>query len=437
MCSGVDGACGSVGDGCGHLLSCPCEAGAITTFFVADAGSRWFALGYGQQLHVIHALVDQAYWLFYLDDTAGVIKAARSPDGTSWSPAGDISLPAGPWTMRDGYSFSVAYEASGGQDFVHVVANVAATDGGAPDQLPFQTFHIRTPIMDGVLGASTSAVLDRVLGGVGAPCPNDGPATIVTSSGVYDVTAWIQRELPDGGFATCQNNVYSAAADLAGGFSPQGYFVAQPAPGYNYSHQLIDLHDGGLMLLFPDQPDPDHIFDFQTMGWVVSSGLETPLDGGDTPSAELFAGAAYGSLDDWAACWLSDDDVQLVRHAFDTRGTPEVVWNQAEYTGATGGWTSLATAALGGPSPENVGLALMTDTSGNMLVASVAIDAGTGPAVQVAQQSSPGVWTVVWQSPGAAASLVGSGCGGDKPLVFWTETVGQGYVIMGADLSKL
>ncbi len=419
------------------------DAGALSTAISARTiatNALVFATGFSSQNHVIFAEGDQRYWVFYVDATQRAIKTRVSKDFVTWAEGTSLPLKGAANTVTDGNNFSVAYAWLGGVDVVHVIANTIA-----PEPAETETIHLRTTISGGALTAPVTVVLPATsttgpTGTSGFNCPEDGPVTLVTSTGrVLDVTAWTGHS----GVTTCDSNVYRSTtvdtgASFGTAFDRDRYLIT--VPGYTFAHQLVELPTKGVLLGWPDQDEQGPNNDlriFSAVDWWLS-----PFVGGDgsgtfpDASAHVFESAGGQSgFDDWAMCRLTDSDVHMVRHVFSAAVTTNVSdFQEVRFDGTR--WSS---ATPPGPvaGTSNTGVVLLSDADPSHGMLAIAI--GTDNALHIAKWTTAGGWRVLPSFPGSTKrqSLSGSGCGGAHPQVFWTEGSSAPFTLLGADLSAL
>ena len=409
-------------------------SGSLSPFtVVADAGSNAYPVGYGEQLHSVYAMTSNTYWLFYPGPTNTQISTAISTAAkpTMFTAGPSITVPDG-YALTDGYSFSVAYTNLGAEDVVHFVAD-GTTAGN------YQAIHFRAAISGTSLAVTPGSVVSLATTTKGGSCTNDGPATVVASDGtVYDVTAWTDHSAQD---TSCDTDVYTSTSKENGtlfptSFTYSGYYVSNP--GYDYSHALVGLRTSpSVLVAFPDQ-DNAALSDFGSMGWAFSSTFtiaKTFL----SPSVELFTSLdMLNSVDDWAACVMSDTDVRIVRHVTASAGGDPTTFEEADYNGTA--WSISASPPPDVTSGVDTGLVLLNSSAspGTMLVATI----DTSGSIEVARSTAAGRWSTNLASTGAhRQSLSGSGCvQSPRPLIFWTEPTATGsssFKIMGADLTSL
>jgi hypothetical protein len=408
---------------------------ALTSSAVVSVGTKATAAGFGYQQHVARAENDQRYWLFYVDDTAGVIKTMTSSDLTTWSPGAAISLTAG-FTLADGNNFSVAYANRANVDVFHLVANAKSGSRTA-------ALHIRATLDAGALTASAPSILPDTdtASGANSPgdCPQEGPTTLVTGDGrVFDVTAWMDHTGPT---TWCDTNIYLAPGTENGtswnsaAFTHDGYFIV--VPGLGYAHALVDLPQAGNVLaLWPDE-DTTSLPTYNGVGWALSPTFDGGAPGtpGIVGSNELFADSGtIASYNDWSVCRLSDTDVHVIRHVMTDAGLGGGTDSFQEMVFDGGTWQAVP------PPPSvagawNSGLVLLSDLdpADGLLMVTL----GSDHTLNVARWTSSMPWTSVATLPGGTprTSLSGTGCSSAHPLVFWIEGSTPTFTLMTADLS--
>jgi hypothetical protein len=413
--------------------------GSAAVGTVATVGSKVLSTGFGYQLHTVYAENDGRYWVFYVDDATGVIRARASADLVTWS---DTSLSLGTGNaLADGSDFSVTYANLGGTDVVHVVANTQMASA-----IQYATLHLRATISGGSLTQTQTVTLPDTTGNGAAgssagSCPQAGPATVVSADGhVYDVTAWTGHPS-----TTCDTNVYRSSGSDVGtswsgtSFAHDGYYVSVPT--FAFSHDLVSLPGAGVvMAVWPDEDNSAETL-FDSFGWDLSSsfdGAGGPGSSGTFPTAsnEVFYGAGtVASYDDWALCRLSDTDVHLVRHVVSAGGSALDAFEEARFDGAH--WQVQASVPPAARGLSNTGVVLLSDPdpTHGMLLVTIGLD----DALDIARWRPATGWTQLPSVPGSAQrqSLAGSGCGNARPRVLWTEGSSAPYVIREADLSAL
>jgi hypothetical protein len=438
--SGSDSAAADASRDSAAVDSAPSQNdGSLTPSTVVAVGSKAFSTGFGYQLHLVFAQNDGRYWLFYVDDTPGVIETLASPDLVTWAAQAPVTLATG-YSLDDGDDFSVAYGNLGGTDVVHIVANSVASGR-------YTAFHIRATIQGGALTAALPVALpdtdsNTSSGSSGGSCPQAGPATIIASDGhVYDVTAWTGHPAES---TTCDTNIYlspgvdTGASWNPGAFSHDGYFVS--VPKYAFAHDLVDLPEAGVVLaVWPDE-DNSGVTEFDSIDWALSPSFAGGGPGmtGTYPVAsdELFAGlGTTASYDDWSMCRLTDTDVHVMRHVTSAAGNSVGAFQEVVYNGST--WQAPASVPAAVSGLTNTGVVLLSDANpaDGLLLVTIGIDNSLG----VSKRGSTGSWTPIASIPGTAQrqSLGGSGCGNAHPAIFWTEGAATPYTLKRADLSSL
>jgi hypothetical protein len=410
---------------------------ALIPALVTTAGAKAFATGFGYELHLVFAQNDGRYWFFYVDDTAGVIETATSPDLGTWTAGTPIALASG-YSLADGNDFSVAYANLGGTDVVHIAANCVNAGN-------YAAFHLRATIAAGMLTAGAPVVLPHTdsngdAGSSAGTCPQAGPATVVAADGhVFDVTAWTGHPS-----TTCDTNIYrSPAVDTGATWDPSpfthdGYYVS--VPSYAYSHDLVSLPEAGVvMAVWPDE-DNQGLTLFDSFGWALSPSFAGGGPGttgvNPDPTKELFNGtSATSSYNDWSVCRLADTDVHVVRHVTAPAGNSVSAFEEVVYNGAT--WQTTAPPPPAVTSLANDGVVLVGDGTAahGMLLVTIGID----NALNIAKWTSGGTWAQVRTIAGSAPrqSLGGTGCGSPHPTVYWTEGASAPYAISRVELTSL
>jgi hypothetical protein len=410
---------------------------------VANPGAKVRSTGFGEQLHVIYAQNDRRFWLFYVDDNNGFIQTRASVDLVTWTSEQSASL--GSATVLDGNNFSVGYANVSGADVVHIAANTVPAGGG------YATVDVRAVIAGGALTASVPQMLPNTTAGGG--CDWDAPIALVRSDGrVYEVTAWSDHSAVHTG---CDTNIFrSTALDTGGaswtsGFDYDGYYVS--VPDHAYTHDLVDLPNTGLVLaLWPDEDYNTDVTLMDTVDWALSNTWDggAPDATGVFPveSEELFYGMGQtAGSNDWAACRLTDQEVHLVRHvaavppdAAAPRPVDAAVvatFQELVFGGVI--WqpgSSGAPPAV--PSPADTGVVLVSDA--NPAHGFILATVGTDDSIDMTKWTSAGGWVALPPVPGSAQrqSLAGTGCGSERPALFWVEGTGS-YAIMSMDVGAL
>lgn len=409
----------------------PLDGGVTPFAIVSGSGVTPYSIGYGEQLHLIYAKNDHAYWLFYFDAaTPGAFAATWSPDLVTWSSPTHLALPPND-TLADGYSFSVAYVADGTTDAVHIVADTRVSGSG------YQAVHVRATLSGHAVAQLSSVSLPSATNG--ASCYNDGPTTLVTASGtVYDVTAWADHTSLG---TNCDTDIFRSSVNEPAWsgtttFSEVGYFPS--VPGYAYSHDLVALPDAGSVLaVFPDQ-DTDGETNFASMGTALSGKFPASEPNGTylDASAEPFAASnSYASYNDWSVWRLADKNVHVVRHAFPSGGSTPDAFEEVIFDGQA--WTPVPVPPPAVPSPDNSGVVLLGDCNPAHGMLLVTLD--TSSALQIAKSPAPGAWsTRNLVVPGSnRLQVAGGGCVNGKAILLFTQGTASAYSILGADLTSL
>jgi hypothetical protein len=393
---------------------------------IASVGGGFFPLGNASQVHVIYAQNDQRVWVFYLADDSYSILTMTSSDLKTWT-AGDPVVLSEP-TSGFGNNFSLAYANLGNTDVVHLVVSEALPgDGGFFGETVHLRMAITGPAGAGHLGNPT--MTSFIVNGEGNDI--DGPATVVTSTGVVvDATGRDNDEPTQGDMDIWQSSLPDeGGTSWSSVFTQKGYY---PVSGETSAHQLIALSEGGVVGAWADDGNES----YSRVSWQQSfSGL---WNADPTSPGSIFAildGGASVTVDynSWSLCRLTDTEIHAMAHVSVGSGAP-TSFAHAIFDGTT--WqTAPAPGDLTGDAFNGMVLVSDVDPTDGMLA--VATSNNTSQ-LNVAKwiPGSPGSWTA-WRTFTSTDPsfkwIAGSGCGNLRPSVFWVDTATQMFV--GADVS--
>jgi hypothetical protein len=405
-----DGAAADAGD----AADAEAQAPPTEIVLLGDAGSVAAVTGNAQETHLVFATNSSRWWLFYIDDNVNVLETMSSPDLLTWTPGAALPLPVG--NAGEGRNVSVAYQAFGTTDVLHIATSLL-------EGVSRSVYETRATVVGDAITFGTPIALpytnntsDADADDCGGP---DGPSVAIGADGhVYVVTAWNNQE------SNCNSTVYTSTGIETGVSSITAFTTAAPqnydVSNATFTHQILAFASN-IMLVGWDSGDMTNVqWADETAGAWQS---QNPLFMASTPQL----------ANDWSMCRIDDDHVYAVRRrAAPTDGGdgPSSVYELAVWDSASSGWIPGTPPASDPGSPGNGVVLLAHGTT--LLAAAIGTDLLGSVRYATYEGGTWSAWTNITTTSAARHYLAGSGCGDlAHPTLLWTEGTGAPYSIAG------
>lgn len=386
-----------------------------------STGAVATATGLAQQHHVVFAVHDRRYWLFYIDDDATKLKTKVSSNLADWTDGASFVLPVE--HGFDGRNFSVAYTNRGGSDVVHIVfAHHSGTSG-----IVRRVFHTRAVIASGAITFGVPVQISSLDAGVGDNgCDPDGPSLALDGMGyVHDVTGWWTDETNEMycDYVEFRSDEPDDGTTFGNTFTKQGFMGAHGAAN---AHVIVKLDTNELLAGFEYgdwDPTPSTISWARTSGNLFPAGVSTVFDGNDKPTL---------SWNDWSFC-VANNQVHFVRRSLNA-GANDLFDHRT--LAMTEGSDWLAGAAMpNDPGSQATGVVTLTN---GIEVGAFAIAADKGIRYSIYDGAAWSAWKTLVGTSALRSHLSGSGCEDPfHPTLIWSEGASGQNNVVTMDVSSV
>lgn len=383
----------------------PERAAQASAVVISSAGTVTNPTGRPTQNHLIYAVNDAAWWMFYIDGTTTTLQTKRSTDLVTWTAKNSLTLANS--NGGEGLNFAVAYKNISSNDVVHLQISYRLSDTSK------KTYNSRATISAAQITFGAEAQLDT-----SQTLTNtytiDGPSIEFDSNNkVFASYNWIS----DGGGVGREDANISTNADLGSSWTAgfAGYNRIDTPNNPPLHRKLLPLASGNMIDIYEDNKNGDTWANIRWSKWTTVWSAAATVRGTNLTSFQV--------SNDFGVVRISDTDIRLIMR------TESNTYEGFKFNGSA--W-SIMTAPGTQTSKAGGGMFLATDGTDFWLFI---IDSDAANTIRynkfTVSAGTWGGWTALETTTQTRSFLSGySVASGGNIALIWTQVNGANFDIV-------